>query len=132
VIAGYIESFCPQAKKAPGKSMTSMKQDYALCLMAVLEEPSVVDARDAFGRSSIMLAAAANFETAIELLVAKGADLDLQDVDGNTALHYGYAFSNVRATYILEAHGAIAMRNYLVMPICLTGAWRNNVRFFVL
>jgi len=60
-------------------------------------------------RTPLMMAAAADLpHAALEALVAGGAELDCKDLDGNTALHYAYAYGSMGASVWLEAKGASA------------------------
>lgn len=49
-----------------------------------------------------MLAAAFDLSTAVALLCTAGADVNLRDLDGNTALHYAYACGSNHAVSALE------------------------------
>jgi ankyrin repeat protein len=53
-----------------------------------------------------MYAAAANLVEAVNLLLTAKSKINQVDVDGNSALHYAYAFGSLMAASVLEANGA--------------------------
>ncbi len=66
-----------------------------------------VNYRDNFGMTALHWAAAQNYGALVEdLLVEYNPDLDIQDNDGNTALHYAARSGNELILQILLAHGA--------------------------
>jgi ankyrin repeat protein len=48
-----------------------------------------LEARTAEGKTALMHAVGQNIPTAVEALIAAGADLDGTDNEGRTALHHG-------------------------------------------
>ena len=71
-------------------------------LQLLLQNRAYVDGADRLCRTPLMLAAAANLEPAIALLLAAGADVFAQDLDGNTAVHFAYAYGSASAVATLE------------------------------
>lgn len=53
-----------------------------------------------------MLAAAFDLPAAVTLLCTAGADVNMRDLDGNSALHYAYACGSNRAVSALEDRDA--------------------------
>ena len=65
-----------------------------------------VKARDAGGRTPLMIAARHGLPAMIAVLVRLGAAVDAADDRGNTALHYGAAWGHMAALKALAAAGA--------------------------
>jgi len=57
-------------------------------------------------RTPLMLACAAGLEEVVNLLIDNGADVLTTDLEGNTPLHYSYAYARLSIPAILEAAGA--------------------------
>lgn len=53
-----------------------------------------------------MFAAACNLTDCVSLLCTGGADINIRDLDGNTALHYANAYGSIAAAAVLEGKGA--------------------------
>ena len=53
-----------------------------------------------------MLACAAGLEDVVKVLLAQGADALATDLEGNTPLHYTYAYARMSLPSLLEAAGA--------------------------
>jgi ankyrin repeat protein len=65
-----------------------------------------VDARDQFGRTRLMLAAARNDLATVKALLAKGADVNATNADGYTALMYTASYGNSAMVRFLLDEGA--------------------------
>ncbi|CCW63997.1 unnamed protein product [Phytomonas sp. EM1] len=63
-----------------------------------------VNVRDSQGRTPLLWAAREGFAEVIEYLLSCGADTDVVDEDGYTALHYTKSRGHPEATYVLETH----------------------------
>lgn len=64
------------------------------------------------GPYPLIEAAALGDDRAIQLLLAKGADVTVNDERGNTALHRAVQNGHVEVVRILIAHGAVAAKNH--------------------
>ena len=62
-----------------------------LRMFLAVTKPGEIDARDRWGRTALMAAAAAGRKGAALLLVARGASLELKDAEGRTALEVATA-----------------------------------------
>ena len=62
-----------------------------LRMLLAVTKPGEIDARDRWGRTALMAAAAAGRKGAALLLVARGASLELKDAEGRTALEVATA-----------------------------------------
>mmetsp|Transcript_674 Transcript_674/g.655 ORF Transcript_674/g.655 Transcript_674/m.655 type:complete len:81 (-) Transcript_674:4-246(-) len=52
-----------------------------------------------------MYAAASNLSDCVQIFLRSGAELNLTDSEGNTALHYAYAFGCISTISLLEEKG---------------------------
>jgi ankyrin repeat protein len=76
-------------------------------MAVLLQHKAYADCLDWQCRTPLMMAASADLpHNALEALVTAGAELDCKDLDGNTALHYAYAYGSMGASVWLEAKGA--------------------------
>lgn len=75
-------------------------------MCASLQNFAYVDSLEFKCRTPLMLAAAFDLPAAVTLLCTAGADINLRDLDGNTALHYAYACGSNKALSVLEDRGA--------------------------
>jgi ankyrin repeat protein len=88
-----------------------------------LQNFAFVDSLDYLCRTPLMLAAAANLVECIDLLIVSRTEVNSSDIDGNTALHYAYAFGSMAAASVLELRGADNTRtnNSGATPLDVTG-----------
>ena len=78
-------------------------------MVVILQQKPYPDCLDWQCRTPLMMAVAADLPlAALEALVSAGADLEVKDLDGNTALHYAYAYGRMGSSVWLEAKGANA------------------------
>lgn len=77
--------------------------NFQMTLQLLVKNRSYVDGADRQCRTPLMLAAAANLEPAVALLLASGADVFARDLDGNTPAHMAYAYGSAGAAVTLEA-----------------------------
>ena len=73
------------------------------------------DKCDHHGRSALSYAAALNLEAATQELLKTEMDKSSKDTDGNSALHYAYAYGNAELGCRLEAAGVLSAVNYHVI-----------------
>ena len=77
------------------------------CMQILLEHGADVNERSLFGKTALMyLAAHAWSSPDLEYLIKAGADLDVTDYDGETALHRAVHANNLSCTLTLLAAGA--------------------------
>jgi hypothetical protein len=90
------------------KSIESLQKGvHSDVLTALLQAGAFVNNRDALGRTPLMLAASCNLVDAIGILIKAGADLSaVDDINGNSPLHYAYASGSMAAASLLEELGA--------------------------
>lgn len=60
------------------------------------------------GTTALMAASVRGHKAAVDALIKHGASLDLQNLDGHTALMFAY---NGRNQVRFEAHGKVSVRN---------------------
>jgi len=75
-----------EGRKFTGPLVDEARADVIAALLAGRADPNAVVPR--VGQSPLMKAAQAGYNAAVELLLAKGADVNLRDADGATALTY--------------------------------------------
>jgi len=75
---------------------------FQMTMQLLLQNRSYVDGADHQCRTPLMLAAAANLEPAVAMLLAGGADALARDLEGNTACHMAYAYGSAAAAVTLE------------------------------
>ena len=63
----------------------------------------VRDIKDCYGLTVLMKCASRGCTESIQLLLDRGADMSIQDENGNTAAHYA-AFDNQREAYVMLLH----------------------------
>ena len=80
--------------------------NYGGVLNNLIANRAYVDALDYKCRTPLMLAAGANLFDAVKMLIENGADVNISDIDGNTALHFAYGFGNASLAVFLEGHNA--------------------------
>jgi ankyrin repeat protein len=77
-----------------------------LNIYVVYQNFAYIDSLECKCRTPLMLAAAFDLPEAVSLLCSAGADVNMRDLDGNTALHYAYACSSSHAMSALEDNNA--------------------------
>ncbi len=75
---------------------------YLDSLLLLLRNHAYVDGADKSCRTPLMIACAANMDIAVKTLLNAGASVYSRDLDGNTPLHYAYAFSSATTIVLLE------------------------------
>lgn len=88
------------------REMITQHEKFESGCLLLLSLKAEVNAKDANGRSNVMLASKHGFVTALEQLIRLGADLDYQRYDGTTALHEAVRARAIKATGLLVAAGA--------------------------
>eukprot|EP01035_Chromulina_nebulosa_P017703 gene17703-23294_t len=63
---------------------------------------------DCNGRTALMIASTLNIPQACTILISHGANVNYQDLDGNTALHLAYIYGNTQIIGLLESKGYLA------------------------
>jgi hypothetical protein len=71
-----------------------------------LEEDIGIDIIDQFGNSLLVLAAQQGSKRMCKYLLRRGATINWQNLQGNTALHYAYAYKNEELAAYLKLRGA--------------------------
>eukprot|EP00603_Paraphysomonas_imperforata_P015364 CAMPEP_0114452376 /NCGR_PEP_ID=MMETSP0104-20121206/1482_1 /TAXON_ID=37642 ORGANISM="Paraphysomonas imperforata, Strain PA2" /NCGR_SAMPLE_ID=MMETSP0104 /ASSEMBLY_ACC=CAM_ASM_000202 /LENGTH=1372 /DNA_ID=CAMNT_0001624623 /DNA_START=163 /DNA_END=4281 /DNA_ORIENTATION=+ len=79
---------------------------FSTILSVLIQNFAYVDSLEFKCRTPLMLAAAFDLPAAVTLLCTAGADVNLRDLDGNTALHYAYACGSNQAMSALESLSA--------------------------
>ena len=81
-----------------------------------------VNIRDRHGNTLLMIACQNNLRSMTKLLLRCGADMDLQNDKGNTALHYafGYGYGQTLGAYLLKKGADPQVRN-IYGATCLDG-----------
>jgi len=90
------------ASASRNKSSGAAVGNYQRTMQLLLQNRSYVDGADRQCRTPLMLAAAANLEPAIAMLLASGADVFARDLEGNTPCHMAYAYGSAGAAVTLE------------------------------
>ena len=72
--------------------------------MTLLTSGAFIDSFDLNLRTPLMYAAALNLSPLVETLIGNGANPNLTDSDGNSALHLGYMYGATDTVLILERH----------------------------
>jgi ankyrin repeat protein len=71
-----------------------------------LEEDIQINTADTFGNTLLILAAQQGSKRMCKFLLRRGANLNLQSLTGNTALHYCYAYAQFDLAEYLKTKGA--------------------------
>ncbi len=74
-----------------------------------------------------MFAAASNLVDCIQLLCVAGCDLNRADNEGNTALHYAYAYGSIATISFLEENGADSSKENMKeqIPLAIAGRFQS-------
>ncbi|KAH7555126.1 hypothetical protein BM1_07787 [Bipolaris maydis] len=104
-----------------------------LLLHGVLIEPSIPSRHSDCPSNIMHLAAMRGHDTILKLLLDHGADVDLLNSDGRTALHFAVAYGSVPATMVLlEAQTNVNIQdNWGWTPLHEAAAYKNgNLEIF--
>lgn len=71
-----------------------------------LAEDIPINTADDFGNTLFILAAQQGSKRMCKFLLRRGANINIQNLTGNTALHYCYAYSNIELADYLKTKGA--------------------------
>jgi ankyrin repeat protein len=107
------------ATRAPASALRALQQDTATALRQAaatgdldtlrnLLDTVDIDARDDAGRTALLLAVAAGRASAVEILLAHGADPNAVDADGHTPLELAHAAGQDLVVAMLQRAGARA------------------------
>lgn len=106
--------------------------DFEASLTTLIQCNAFVDSLDHKCRTPLMLAAAANLTHVVKILLDSGSDMNITDIDGNSALHFASAFGCASVMVILEARNA--NQNLLNLssksPIEMAGKCRDLLPLF--
>jgi len=86
--------------------IAAQRGDEDLLLSLVERSPELVYAVDSYNRSPLHWASKFGYEDIISTLISKGANVNLQDIDGNTPLHLASLFDRSPAVQLLVTNGA--------------------------
>lgn len=88
------------------KAITAAKTANVSEMEDALEEEVPIDTIDQFGNSLLILAAQQGSKRMCKFLLRRGAKINMQNLVGNTVLHYCYAYSHYNLADYLKAKGA--------------------------
>ena len=91
---------------AVDRAINAAKTDNVETLEDALEEDLPIDVTDQFGNSLLILAAQQGSKRMCKFLLRRGANLNHQNVSGNTVLHYTVAYDKPDLTKYLISKGA--------------------------
>ena len=110
----------------PGNGYSSSANSGSIsCLRMLVRAKVSVNETDAFDQSPLMLAASLGLTDVCETLLACRANVNLQDMGGNTALHYARAFG---ATSSPRVGGRSAQREMRVGSVLIEAGADDTVR----
>jgi hypothetical protein len=88
------------------KAITAAKTNNVSEMEDALEEEVPIDTIDQFGNTLLILAAQQGSKRMCKFLLRRGAKINMQNLVGNTVLHYCYAYSHYHLADYLKAKGA--------------------------
>ena len=91
---------------AVDRAINAAKTDNVETLEDALEEDLPIDVTDQYGNSLLILAAQQGSKRMCKFLLRRGANLNHQNVSGNTVLHYTVAYDKPDLTKYLISKGA--------------------------
>lgn len=91
-----------KAQEAIGQT----EKKFALATQFLLQMGAPIDAKDVSGLTAIMFAAKGGVLQVLEVLFRNGASVHQTDSNGNTALHFAYAYTNTEVANALESMGS--------------------------
>lgn len=99
-------AFVDPKEGAMKKAILAAKSNNVAEMEDALEEAIPVNTADQFGNTLLILAAQQGSKRMVKFLLRRGANLNLQSLTGNTALHYCYAYSQYELGEYLKKKGA--------------------------
>jgi hypothetical protein len=99
-------AFVDPKEGAMKKAILAAKSNNVAEMEDALEEAIPVNTADQFGNTLLILAAQQGSKRMCKFLLRRGANLNLQSLTGNTALHYCYAYSQYELGDYLKKKGA--------------------------
>lgn len=99
-------AFVDPREGAMRKAILAAKSNNVAEMEDALEEDIQINTADAFGNTLLILAAQQGSKRMSKFLLRRGANLNLQSLTGNTALHYCYAYAQYDLAEYLKTKGA--------------------------
>ncbi len=99
-------AFVDPKEGAMRKAILAAKSNNIAEMEDALEEDISVNTADTFGNTLLILAAQQGSKRMCKFLLRRGANINLQSLSGNTALHYCYAYSQFELGEYLKTKGA--------------------------
>lgn len=100
------QAFQDPREAAMEKAILAAKSNNIAAMEDALEEDVPIDTIDSFGNSLLILAAQQGSKRMCKFLLRRGAKLNMQNLSGNTCLHYCYAYSHTELGDYLRKRGA--------------------------
>ena len=94
-----------------------------------LEEDIGIDITDQFGNSLLVLAAQQGSKRMCKYLLRRGASINWQNLQGNTALHYAFAYKNEDLAAYLKLRGADDSILNAQQLTCYEGLSRDSLEY---
>jgi len=99
-------AFVDPKEGAMRKAILAAKSNNIAEMEDALEEDIGVNTADTFGNTLLILAAQQGSKRMCKFLLRRGANINMQALSGNTALHYCYAYSQFALGEYLKSKGA--------------------------
>jgi len=99
-------AFVDPKEGAMRKAILAAKSNNIAEMEDALEEDISVNTADTFGNTLLILAAQQGSKRMCKFLLRRGANINMQALSGNTALHYCYAYSQFALGEYLKSKGA--------------------------